>query len=326
MDRQITEKMIGSISNAVKSLYQLIVLVEEGTGACRIIDKNDEISNLIVNGVRDYKDLYEALFKNVHPEEREEFKAFYDIGMIDEALSRNVYISSVFRIRRKDSRYYWSRLTICNSSIEDNTEGNEYLVLLQDIHNDKDAFEKEKAELIGTLCRLKDNYDALFIENMTDSLTGCYNRKGLGYFEAIALKESKDNDKNVFVCVLDLNGLKHMNDTYGHKAGDAAICAVADALKAAAPAGASIVRTGGDEFLIFAPLENNSSEPETFSDKLEAGLKEYNKNNPDPCEISASYGYVFLPVSPDMEKLDAYIEMADQKMYVMKEETDPYKR
>ena len=111
--------------------------------------------------------------------------------MVDDALSRQVYISSVCRIRRKDSRYYWSRLTICNASFVDSTQGNEYLVLLQDIHSDKDAFEKEKAELIGTLCRLKDNYDALFIENMTDSLTGCYNRKGLGYFEAIALNEAK---------------------------------------------------------------------------------------------------------------------------------------
>lgn len=326
MDQSISEKKITSIGNAIKSLYQIIVLVEEGTGSCTVVDQDEELDNLKIRKAANYADLYEALYRNVHPEGREAFKAFCNIDDIDDVLSRQVFISCVCRIRHRDSKYYWSRLTICNSSEEDSPKGNEYLVLLQDIHSDKDAFEKEQAELIRTLCELEDGYNVLFIENMTDAQTGCFNRKGLKYYEAIALKKARENNLNIFVCVIDLNGLKHLNDTFGHIAGDIALSAVADALKAASPDGASIVRTGGDEFLVFAPLEKDSTAPDSFSDVLDNALAGYNKEHPGPYEVSASYGYVFLPVTADMEKLDEYIEMADQRMYAMKEERDPYKR
>ena len=326
MDRYLTEQKKVSIGNAIKSLYQLIVLVEEGTFICHAVDCNKELESLDISNVKVYDDLFSTLYKNTHPEDRESLTLLSNIDNLHEALSEKVYISCECRIRHTNLGYYWSRITICNSTIEDSPTGHEYLILMENIHTQKDALLAEHNELLNTISTLKEEYNKLFIENMTDAQTGCYNRKGLKYFETLALKDAVDNGKNIFVCVLDLNGLKYMNDTFGHGAGDTAIATVAAALKKASPQGSSIIRTGGDEFLVFCPLDKDSVEPDSFGTILEAELINYNSTHDNPFQVAASYGYVFCPPKDQMESLDEYIEIADEKMYKMKEETDSHKR
>ena len=129
------------------------------------------------------------------------------------------------------------------------------------------------------MLRLQNEYDRLFDENMRDEQTGCLNRKGLSYYETVTLSRAKKDGKELFVCVLDLNGLKFLNDTYGHAAGDKALAAVADALKKSAPKETFIVRTGGDEFLIFGALDRDSEEPVQMEAGLEKHLLEYKYHN-----------------------------------------------
>ena len=112
-----------------------------------------------------------------------------------------------------------------------------------------------------------------------------------------------------------MNGLKHLNDTYGHAAGDEAIAAVSSELLKAAPKGSRIVRTGGDEFLLMAALDKESTEPTEMSGKIDSGLEAYNMTHPNPFTIGASYGWVLHPLKENMVDLDEYIEMADSKMY-----------
>jgi diguanylate cyclase (GGDEF)-like protein len=326
MDNYWTAQKKAFVGNAIKSLYQLIVLVEEGSLSCHLVDCNLELDTLDISNVKVYDDLFFTLYKNTHPEDRESLKLLSDIDDLHDALSERVYVSCECRIKHIDLGYYWTRVTICNAKVEDSPTGHEYLILLEDIHTQKDALLADRNELLRTISTLEDKYNRLFIENMTDAQTGCYNRKGLKYYETIALQDARDNNKDIFVCVLDLNGLKYMNDTFGHSAGDIAIATVADALKKASPKGSSIIRTGGDEFLVFCPLEKGSTEYESFGPVLESELNSYNSNHDNPFEVSASYGYVFLPLKEGMDSLDEYIEIADEKMYRMKEERDPHKR
>ena len=326
MDNYWTTNKKALVGNAIKSLYQLIVLVEEETLICHAVDCNKELDTLNISNVKAYDDLFSALYKNTHPEDRGSLSLLGNIEDLHDTLSERIYVSCECRIRHTDLGYYWSRITICNAKVEDSALGQEYLVLLQDIHTFKNELLADRNELLNTISTLKDEYNNLFIENMTDAQTGCYNRKGLKYFENIALQDSRDNNKDIFVCVLDLNGLKYMNDTFGHSAGDIAIATVADALKKASPKGSSIIRTGGDEFLVFCPLEKGSTEPDLFGNIIKSELKSYNDTHDNPFEVAASYGYVFLPVGDEMDSLDEYIEAADEKMYRMKEETDPHKR
>lgn len=266
------------------------------------------------------------MIKDIHPEDREEFSRFTDHKWYIEQLSVNVHTSIECRIRHADNRYYWSEIIICNTTIEDSTTGNGCLLMIRDIDTRKVRELNEEAKERAILSRLQDKYDTLFVENMTDQQTGCYNRKGLKYYSDIVIDEAVNNSRNLFVCVSDLNGLKHLNDTYGHAAGDEALLAVANVLTASAPTGSKVVRIGGDEFLIFAAIDPASNEADIFPDKVDMGIEEYNKSHSNPYQVGASYGWVVLPPKDGMSSLDEYIEIADAKMYEMRQKRDKYRR
>ena len=314
-----------TVGTAIRSLYQLIMTVDTQTYECHVLDHNKELSN-ISSDIASFDIFCKELYKNIHPGDREGFRDFTDTGYFPKELRNKVYVSHDCRIRRVNSRYYWSRIIFCNATEEDRPGGHDYLFLLQDIHEWKTGELREEAEQRALLRELREKYIELFEENMRDEQTGCYNRKGMKYYTDVVLEDARKTGKELFVCVADLNGLKHLNDTYGHAAGDEAIAAVSSELLRSAPKGSRIVRTGGDEFLLLAALEKGSKEPEEMSDKLDKGLEEYNKAHPNPFVIGVSYGWVFLPLKEGMTDLDEYIEMADARMYEMKVQRDRYRR
>ena len=78
--------------------------------------------------------------------------------------------------------------------------------------------------------------------------------------------------------------------------------------------------------MVLATIKQDSFDPDGFGRTLESELKKYNDSHDNQFEVSASYGCVFLQIEEKMESVDKYIEIADKKMYQMKEMTDPYKR
>jgi diguanylate cyclase (GGDEF)-like protein len=88
---------------------------------------------------------------------------------------------------------------------------------------------------------------------MIDSLTGLYNRRFAEQRLASEVARSARKGHPLTVVLLDLNGFKHINDTYGHLAGDLALQAFAAALSHAIRSGDLAVRMGGDEFLLILP-------------------------------------------------------------------------
>lgn len=309
----------------------MIVMIDEDAGMCNILDHNDELQNIVFRGSADgehfpLKEIRYSVRKHIHPGDRERFLAFTDPAGYIDVLRKQVFTSMECRIRHANRKYYWSEIVLCNTQETDSTEGDSCLLLIRNIHERKSAELKREKEEQNLIKALQGKYDKLFVENMTDQQTGCYNRKGLKYYSEIVLEEAKKTGKSLFVCVADLNGLKHLNDTYGHSAGDEAIAAVSAQLIKSAPQGSRLVRTGGDEFLIFAAIDADSKEPEEMSTKIDAGLAEYNESHPNPYTIGASYGWVLLPPREDMVSIDEYVEMADLKMYEMRAERDKYRR
>ncbi len=322
MGREISN----SIDNAIRSLYSIVILIEEDTLASHLIDLDEEFANLDTGSLGDYSEVYETFYKNIHPEDRDKLVPYSDASRIHELMSEHLSFYFDCRLRDAKSNYCWVRITLCNTMECESSRGEEYLLLVQDIAMQKQEEEKVNNELRKELFDLQSRYDALFEDNMTDAQTGCLNRKGMAYYRDIVLKDAIEHGEKLFVCVLDLNGLKHLNDTYGHHAGDIAIKTISDGLKLSVPEQAKIMRTGGDEFLILSAVENGfdfeSEMEKTFTDFLVT----YNKNSDNPFEVSASYGYVTADEDEANIDLDALIEEADQKMYRMKEKTDPYKR
>ncbi len=319
------------IDNSIRSLFQMIAVVDDDSGRYELVDHNRELDNITVGSQEDdksgsFKKLCRSLKRNIHPEDREEFVRFTTRDIYVKRLLDHVHISMECRIRHADRRYYWSEIVMCNTTSEDSTEGNDCIFMIRDIDEKKTAELAREAEERAILKGLQDKFDALFEENMTDEQTGCYNRKGLKYYSDIVIDEAKSNGKDVFVCVADLNGLKHLNDTYGHAAGDEAIRVVSGKLKDASPTGSRAVRLGGDEFLIFAAVDRDDPELEEFAEKVDKGIEEYNNSHSNPYSVGVSYGCVVLPVKEGMTSLDEYIEMADRKMYDMRTVRDKYRR
>ncbi len=314
-----------SIDNSIRSLFQMIVVINDQGDSCLIVDHDKELDN--ISQVDSFGKLRKALKKNIHPEDRESFALFTVRNKYVSLLREHVHVSMECRLRHSDHKYYWSEIIICNTTSKDSTEGDACLFMIRDIDDRKRSELSREAEERAILRNLQDRYDELFEENMTDQQTGCYNRKGLKYYSDIVIEDAKKNNRNLFVCVADLNGLKHLNDTYGHAAGDEAISAVSKELKKAAPTGSKTVRIGGDEFLIFASLDRDNTEPDVFGNKVDEGIREYNALHSDnPYKVGTSYGWVLLPAKDDMTSLDEYIEMADAKMYEMRKERDQYRR
>ncbi len=83
-----------------------------------------------------------------------------------------------------------------------------------------------------------------------DHLTGLDNRKGLSDFFASKKCQEEIAKGGVAVIYVDVNGFKTVNDSVGHKGGDALVCEIAARLIAAAPARARVARVGGDEFVV----------------------------------------------------------------------------
>ncbi|MCR5626924.1 MAG: GGDEF domain-containing protein [Lachnospiraceae bacterium] len=319
------ENIKQTIETAIRSMYQMIVTVSAKTLECRVVDHNPELRN-ISDKLKTYDSFCDDLYANIHPADREGFLKFTDHKHFPDELKDKVFTSYECRIRHTDKRYYWSKIIFCNATEEDRAGGQDYLFLIEDVHELKQKELKEDAEQRAILKELQDKYTTLFEENMKDAQTGCYNRKGMKYYTDIILDEAKKTGNYIFVCVADLNGLKHLNDTYGHAAGDEAIAAVSAELLKSAPKGSRIVRTGGDEFLLMAALPSDSKETSEMEIKIEKGMQEYNDSHPHPYTIGVSYGWVLMPVRDGMQDIDEYVETADAKMYEMKMEKDEYRR
>jgi diguanylate cyclase (GGDEF)-like protein len=90
----------------------------------------------------------------------------------------------------------------------------------------------------------------------TDPLTGCANRRALEDDIARAVAGAGRSGADLAVAVIDLDGLKKLNDTFGHAAGDAALVALVESLRSSIRDTDAIYRTGGDEFVVLAPFSS----------------------------------------------------------------------
>ncbi len=150
----------------------------------------------------------------------------------------------------------------------------------------------------------------------TDSLTGLYNRFGFrNAFEKIIGNRNLWG-KNITVVMSDLDGLKYINDNFGHEEGDNAIKKAAEALKKSCPENAICVRFGGDE--LFSVIIGDCN-IEAIIQGIESFLESYNKiSNKEYSVISSVGGNTFiLDENFDMKYA---LRKADEEMYNMKRE------
>ena len=111
-----------------------------------------------------------------------------------------------------------------------------------------DNEEKENLKLESSNSKLKKYSSELSILSTTDELTKIYNRRGFMNAAQKAIKDTIAKNKSGMIIFCDMDGMKLINDTYGHDAGDRAIQAEAEVLQRACRNTDIIGRLGGDEF------------------------------------------------------------------------------
>ena len=139
-----------------------------------------------------------------------------------------------------------------------------------------------------------------------DSLTGLLNRRGLMMVGEEAVELAERGREPVTCTFIDIDGLKLVNDTEGHEAGDRVIVAVADAMTETVRSADVIARWGGDEFVVLAV--GPGPELATIEQRLMRTLEA------DPAHPRVSLGRaVLLPWQEDT--LEDALQRADQEMY-----------
>lgn len=141
----------------------------------------------------------------------------------------------------------------------------------------------------------------------TDALTGLLNRRGWDRVLVDAQERVDAFGDPVSVAIIDLNGLKGVNDTLGHLAGDRLLTRAAEALASASAEAHRVARIGGDEFAILANGVTAREAAEHFS-RFDAAL--------EGAGVSAAMGVA--AAAPGLATLADAIAQADRAMYARK--------
>ncbi len=178
--------------------------------------------------------------------------------------------------------------------IADTVEGEHFVVVAKDV--------TDRLHRVETLLERAD----------LDALTGALTR-GAGQRElGRALGASIERGEPLAVLLADIDHFKHVNDTLGHAAGDRVLAAVADALRRCVRVGDTVVRWGGEEFLVVLPGATLAV-AERVAQRMRAELAAHSEN--DVPRVTASIGVAGRRPS---EVPDALVARADAALYAAK--------
>jgi diguanylate cyclase (GGDEF)-like protein/PAS domain S-box-containing protein len=149
--------------------------------------------------------------------------------------------------------------------------------------------------------------------SLADELTGLYNRRGFLAFSSQHLNSLHRTNKSVIVVYADLDGLKMINDTFGHKEGDRALMKTAEILKETFRSSDVLGRLGGDEFTALAAVEPDGG-IEKLVVRLERSFAAYNSLKLVPYKLAISIG-VAQRDSDGRQSMEDLMALADLAMY-----------
>ncbi len=155
--------------------------------------------------------------------------------------------------------------------------------------------------------------------SLTDELTQLYNRRGFLTLAEQQLKIANRTGRGLSLFFFDMDNMKRINDTFGHKAGDRALKASARILKKTFRDSDIAARIGGDEFAVMA-IESPGGDADNFYSRLQKNLEQHNRRSKASFEVSLSTGIAhYDPAKPC--SIDELLNRADRLMYMSKKAT-----
>lgn len=221
---------------------------------------------------------------HIMPDQAESYASFTDIKTVRERLSHRKAISAEFI----DAVNGWFRAQFITVASGEDGIPDRIIYTTRNVDEDKRREEH--------LIRL----------SMTDEMTRLYNRRS--YDEDLADISKNGMDDELVLFSIDVNGLKKVNDTKGHAAGDELIKGVAECLAMCMMDHGKVYRTGGDEFMAIL----NVSAPGELREKVYKTVSEWHGTLVD--KLTLAVGYASHKEHPDV-KIDELEHRADADMY-----------
>lgn len=175
---------------------------------------------------------------------------------------------------------------------------------------------KHKKGLMGIIVDKTNDYlekQALEYERDRDAMTGLFTRRKF-YREMQRLLSTPGKVGHAALVFVDANGLKRINDSFGHEAGDSYLCQISAMLTLHSTTNSLLCRFGGDEFLLFVYGCADKAELRAVLDSLQEGM-EHNTMviNGEAVPVSSSLGVALY--GEDACSLNELIKLADARMY-----------
>src|SRR5467141_3150623 len=150
---------------------------------------------------------------------------------------------------------------------------------------------------------------------LTDELTGLYNRRGFMAMAERQMRLGRRTGRGMLLFVMDVDRMKHINDSFGHSEGDRALKRTADALEETFRDSDVVARLGGDEFAVLA-IEASGHSEAALKTRLFECLRAIGAEQPG-YEISLSFGVARFDPS-NSTSIGELMVKADQAMYERK--------
>ncbi|MBU4121734.1 MAG: diguanylate cyclase, partial [Proteobacteria bacterium] len=201
------------------------------------------------------------------------------------------------RYLRKDGEIVWVNIKVSPLWKPGESPGRN-MIVVEDI-TDRKRMEEEIREM-----------------SLRDQMTELYNRRGFITLAEQQIRAANRAQRAMLLTFIDLDGLKWINDTFGHEEGDRALIDAANVLRQTFRESDIIARLGGDEFAVLS-IDAADMNPEDFSKRLQENIDAGNAKETRPYKLAMSWGTaVYDPGSP--LSLDELMSSADERMYAQK--------
>ncbi len=175
------------------------------------------------------------------------------------------------------------------------------------------ALAEANRELRVEITERKRAEEALKTLSLKDDLTGLYNRRGFFTLAEQGLKSAQRMGTEMLLVFGDLDNLKGINDTFGHKEGDQALVDISQILRESFRESDIIARNGGDEFVVLA-MKSSETSPEKLINRFEQVLNNHHLQTERSHKLSMTFGIAcFDPRNPC--SIDTLLAQADKLMY-----------
>lgn len=220
-------------------------------------------------------------------------------------------LPALFEESEKPSVYYFS-------AVHFNGKALGYSVLQRDIHNTfhLNLVYRNWLRFVNNALEMIRSKKRLQMLSVRDEMTGLYNRRGM-YTELERMIHEADEDSRLFVCVIDMDGLKYINDTFGHTEGDFGIRFVSTAVLEVKRKNEISVRAGGDEFYLIGVGHYSEDDMQKRIDEFTALMERKNCDYEKPYKVTASIGAALRKMDRSINVEDVICE-ADERMYQYK--------